>query len=177
MISVSTTKVAVFTTIAVAMIPFITGCESPAQGNFDPAWSPPAVARVRIGPIVDNAPKEKRKDVGNFDVSGELRAKLQEALNKGGIGGSSAGEADLVLLPKIVDYDPGNALGRWVAPGIGTTTLSVECRLMQGEREVGTVSTLRKVEGGGLYTIGQWRHIFDPVAADIADQLKKKLRP
>jgi hypothetical protein len=41
---------------------------------------------------------------------------------------------------------------------------------------MGKINIRRTIEFGGVYTIGQWEAIFGPVAGDIVDALREKVR-
>lgn len=153
------------------------GCgATSAHSNWEKDWAPQKGYRVRVADIVDQAPVEKRKSVKEFDVVGELRTRLSASIDKKGLGvPPQSASPQLSLTTRILDYDPGNAFGRWLSPGLGSTVLSVECKVFDGPREVGTVWSLRTVSYGGAYSIGQWKEIFKTVADDVAGELKKKI--
>jgi hypothetical protein len=87
----------------------------------------------------------------------------------------SGGQARrVVLVSKIIEYEPGDAFKRWLMPGWGATVVGVECEVRDGDRLVGTVRARRTVSAGGGYTIGAWRTIFSSVADDIVGELRGK---
>jgi len=70
----------------------------------------------------------------------------------------------------IVQYQEGNAFGRWLAPGLAKTILSVETSLKNIDGEILLQSQVtRSVGAGGGYTIGAWSKVFDDVAEKIAE--------
>jgi hypothetical protein len=165
--------------LAAMSLVLLSGCGAEShQAIFASSYVAATDTRIRVGTIEDAADKALRKDVGQFGIVNELRVRLEEELDRAGLGASAQSTAPhLVLDVRIVDYQPGNAFGRWLMPGAGSTILSVEGKLYDGTREVGTARSLRTISVGGAYSIGQWKEVFRTVAHDIATDLKKQLRP
>lgn len=70
----------------------------------------------------------------------------------------------------IVQYQEGNAFGRWLAPGLAKTILSVETSLKNTDGEILLQSQVtRSVGAGGGYTIGAWSKVFEDVAKKIVE--------
>ena len=166
------------------MLVFICGLMLAACGaishhaTFAPGFAAASGIQVRVADIIDAAPKDNRGEQKDFDISGELRKQLESKLQENGLKAPSGAAGDaLVLYAKILEYDPGSAFGRWLMPGVGSTVLSVECKLYQSGSEVGTINALRTVSAGGFYTVGAWKSIFGTVAEDIVEELKKKIAP
>ncbi len=57
---------------------------------------------------------------------------------------------------KILTYEKGNAFKRWLAPGWGATSLSIQCDLYDSNKVVGSLNAMKSVTAGGGYTIGAW---------------------
>jgi hypothetical protein len=113
------------------------------------------------------------------DVASMLRNALSEALQEKHLVWLSPDQPHhLILTARIVDYEPGNALRRWLLPGWGSTVLAVDAELRDadGGALVGVLSDRRAVRFGGAYTIGAWKAIFDTVAADIAHDVAAAIR-
>lgn len=167
------------TLFVVALVFVLTGCGAVAHNaTFEPGFAPVPTTLVRVGNVIDSAPKEKRGDQANFDVIGELRTQLEDQLDQNGLLATETTDGhSYILSAEIVDYEPGSAFGRWLFPGVGSTVLSVECAFYDGETMIGTITAVRSVEAGGAYTIGAWKSIFETVAKDIVVELKQKLRP
>ncbi len=156
---------------------FLAGCGTVAhKATFMPGFDPRKVALVRVDAIVDAAPKDNRGDQANFDIANYLRIKLEEKLDETALlAPRGSAEQHYVLKAEIVEYEPGNAFGRGLFPGVGSTVLSVECKLYDGDKMIGTISAVRTVKMGGVFTIGAWHTIFNAVADDIVGELKEKL--
>jgi hypothetical protein len=156
---------------------FLPGCGSAVKATYDPAFQPPLGTMVQVGAVVDAAPMENRGDREDLDISAKMRRALEDGLEKAGLlapAGSTGPNLELVVT--IGNYEPGNAFGRWLLPGLGATKLSVECTLHHYDREVGTISVDREVAIGGAYTIGEWEEVFEDVAKNIVYELKQKLK-
>jgi hypothetical protein len=139
---------------------------------------------VRIGQVTDavSSPEalaaRKKLPDASFDPARELHAQLEREVDRVGLGVSAAAVGEhLTLDATILDYWPGSAFTRWLVPGAGKTVLEIECKVMNGGREVGTAHVRRSVDAGGAYTANAWKSIFHTVAMDIAADLKKQLRP
>jgi hypothetical protein len=148
-----------------------TGCGSVShQLVLNQDYVPSADTKVAIGPVNNNTGHEY--DIYIVDMfKGALQDKLaHENIMWGGDGGEK-----ITISTKIIEYEEGNAFQRWLLPGWGTTVLSVQCELRNGERLVGSVEARRTVSAGGGYTIGAWRYIFMDVAEDVAKELRAKL--
>ena len=166
-------------TVIAALVFCGAGCGATRHhAEFDPAFYPNPNSVIRVGAITDEAHKGNRGNKEDLDLAQELRTELEKKLAKEGLLASAEVNAQtFVLSSQILDYDPGNAFGRWLWPGVGSTVLSVQSKLHEGDRQVGTIRAMRTVSWGGAYSIGQWKLVFGNVAADIIKELKAKLRP
>lgn len=165
--------------IAFICVLFLSGCGTVQHDAvFVSGYAPSPKATVVLGEVTDAAPVIKRgNDHKDFDIAKAMREQLEAKLRESGLlTASGRTEGSLVLSVKIVDYEPGDAFKRWLMPGYGSTVLSVECTLHDGDKKVATVTARRTVDAGGGYTIGAWQTIFGKVAEDIVSDLKKKLR-
>jgi hypothetical protein len=86
------------------------------------------------------------------------------------------GPDEIVVSTEVLDYEPGNAAKRWVMPGWGTTVLAVRCGLQEreGGAQLGIVEARRTISFGGLFTMGAFKTIFRPVAADVVQKLAER---
>ena len=84
-------------------------------------------------------------------------------------------DTKLVLNSKIVEYAKGNAFKRWLLPGWGSTVLTIQCDLMNGNNVVGSAEARRTVSVGGGYTIGAWKTIFASVSKDVVGDLRSQI--
>ncbi len=155
----------------------LAGCgETNHIATFTPQFSPSAASRFTVGDVIDSSDRLKQSDLPpDFDPSAELKTQIEQHLAASGIVADGSTVNVITLVPTIVDYEPGNAFQRWLAPGAGTTKLTVKVDLEQGGESLGIIRARRTIEMGGIYTIGDWRSIFGPVAGDVVDELQKKL--
>ena len=162
--------------LALTFVFIFGGCGTTAHdAKYAQDFVPSESAKIMIGQISDTK-DEGGDQEGDFDTENELRTQLEGKLSENGLlATGAAGEEYYVLSAEIVDYEPGSAAKRWLWPGYGATELSVQCTLSEGDRKVGNVFARRTVEGGGLYTAGAWKSIFDTVAGDVVEEIKSKL--
>jgi hypothetical protein len=153
----------------VALLAFVTGCGTVHHNlTLAPGYEPAAGTTVKVGTVKDSSVTK-----ADVDTAAMFREALTEALQKQRMHG--AGTAQLVANGEIVDYSKGNAFKRWLMPGWGATTLSVRCSFSDGGKEVATAEAKRAVAGGGLASVGAWKKVFDSVANDIVEDLKKQM--
>ncbi len=154
----------------------LTGCVGTVKhrAEFSPSYALKPDTQVAVEAVSNDTGKSF-----DFDIAEELKKQLNLQLAREGLQWASAsGGEPLHLSAKILHYEKGNAFGRWLWPGVGSTVLEVEGELMtRGNSEkVAKVKALRTVDMGGAYSIGQWKIVFESVARDIAQELKKQLR-
>jgi len=77
---------------------------------------------------------------------------------------------------QILDYDMGSAFKRWLIPGYGSTVLGVHTDVIDVDtgQKVSELEHRKTVAGGGLYSVGAWKTIFNTVATDIATDIERK---
>jgi hypothetical protein len=157
---------------------FVTaGCMGLAkrEAEFNPGYALAAPAAFEVLSVTNST-----GTTFDFDITAELRKQLKLQLQEQQLDWhpSSAGR-HLILDVEILDYIKGNAFNRWLTPGMGKTLLDVQCVITESESRthVGKVKVLRTVDGGGLYSVGQWNAIFHTVAKDLVGELKTKLKP
>ncbi len=133
----------------------------------------------------DYAPKDGTKievgtvsnDTGRtFDIRIEdmLRDALIKTFQEEGLTGTGDA-ARLQTNCRILTYEKGDAFKRWLLPGWGSTVLTIQCDLLDANKNVGTIDAKRTVDAGGAYTAGAWEKIFAHVASDVAEDIKAKL--
>ena len=157
----------------------LAGCVGAANhfATYTPQFMPTPASRYSVGTVVNSSDPLKRSDVpADFDPSAELRLQLERQISANGLAYDTNAPDAIILMATITDYDPGNAGLRWLSPGAGATILTVKCDLRQNGVDAGTIRVRRTTETGGLYSVGQWKTIFQPVAGDIVDALKQKIR-
>ena len=149
----------------------LTGCIGASKHGvqLQPGHVMPSAPALRVGEVTNVTGRTY-----DFDVTGELLKKLSAALATARL---DQGTENLELNLQITDYEKGNAFGRWLMPGVGSTRLTVTGVMSKADsREVvAKIDAHRTVEMGGLYSVGQWKIIFESVADDIVKDLKKHL--
>jgi hypothetical protein len=122
-------------------------CASMEDQTFssDPLVRPGA--KIELGSVT--IPPDKSYEI---DAATLMREALRDSLSERGIIWESELEADRFLLNVVVsDYEPGNAFGRWLMPGLGSTILHVSGELIDqssGE-SAGTLDYEKGVYAGG----------------------------
>ncbi len=163
--------------ISVSLLCSVLGCGGAANrwATYDPDFRPNKNTKVAIDELKDLAPLENRESLDeNFDPVAELQRKIESKL--GALHASDTSDASSVLYLKlrIMDYEPGDAFLRWWN-FTGMTVLTVYCDVYQHGKKEGTIKARRTIEMGGIYSIGQWKHIFGAIAGDIVSELKAKV--
>ena len=76
------------------------------------------------------------------------------------------------LIVNIRQYEEGSAFLRWVIPGMGETFLNIETILLdENNNPVSQLRTSRTIQGGGGYTAGAWKRVFDSVAKRLISDI------
>ena len=142
-------------------------------------FTPAPGARVHVGPVEIAAEFPGSETSG--DLAAEMHATLELELRRAGrlAAADDAVEGDLVLSTTIVGYEPGEVFVRpfrYVAGSgirMARTSLSVECTLWEGTRDVGSIALERITS----ITEGprEWKRIFALVAEDVVDALSREL--
>ena len=85
--------------------------------------------------------------------------------------------AVLVLKTKLIEYEPGNAFGRWLLPGLGTTVCTMHAEILDKNNGalVGRMESRQTVSFGGAYSIGADLYICKRVADELMRDIDKKL--
>ena len=133
-------------------------------------YSPQSQTKIEVGQVT-NETKE------TFDVNVEqmLTDAFAEELRKETMLWDGGSDTKLVLSSKIVEYAKGDAFKRWLLPGWGSTVLTIQCDLKDGNKVVGSAEARRTVSIGGGYTIGAWKTIFASVAKDVVEDLRSQI--
>ncbi len=155
----------------------LSGCgavshEATMLGNFVPDPG----SRVEVGTVTNATGQAPKVDDEVVNIEQLLSDALAEKLRREDLLWAGNPSRKLVLVTKIVEYEPGDAFKRWLLPGWGSTVVSVESELRDANQLVGTVRARRTVSFGGVYTIGAWRTIFASVADDVVSELRAKIR-
>ncbi len=111
----------------------------------------------------------------DVDVEQMLRNAVTLELENAGLYSRQAGTGVMVMNMSITDYQKGDAFKRWLMPGYGSTVLTIHCELVDSEGNVDAMADARRtVDAGGAYTIGAWESIFNQVAKDLVEDLRKQ---
>jgi hypothetical protein len=83
-----------------------------------------------------------------------------------------------VLKSKLIEYEPGNAFGRWLLPGLGTSVCTVDAEILEKGTGalVGRMQSRQTVSIGGAYSIGADTYICKRVADDLIKEIEKKVK-
>jgi hypothetical protein len=89
----------------------------------------------------------------------------------------SSQPAAVVLKTKLVEYEPGNAFGRWLLPGLGTTICTVDAEVLDKQTGalIGRLNSRQTVSFGGAYSIGADNYICKRVADELIAEIDKKV--
>jgi len=147
-----------------------TGCGTVSHTlRWEEGYLPQTGTLVEVGPV-------KNETGETFDVNVEqmLADAFAEALREQQMLWTGAEGRKLVLTSKIVEYKKGSSFKRWLLPGWGTTVLTVQSDLREGDVLVGSAQARRTVSFGGFYTVGAWRTIFANIARDVVKDLRSQ---
>lgn len=102
---------------------------------------------------------------------------MQELLRERKLLNVSPQPAVFVFKSKLIEYEPGNAFGRWLLPGLGTTVCTVHAEILDKRNGalVGSMESRQTVSVGGAYSIGADKYICKRVADDLIDDIDEKL--
>ena len=150
------------------------GCGSVSHSaQFESTFVPRADTRIEVGPVTNETGKTFDADLPQMFTEA-----LSQQLQSENLLWTQGQQGDhLIIATKIVEYDEGNAMKRWVLPGWGSTVITLHCELKESgsEKLVGSVEAHRTVSFGGAYTIGAWKTIFASVAKDVVKELRAQI--
>jgi hypothetical protein len=161
-------KKIILSSFLLAVIFLFTGCSAKHDIAFNNNYLHKADAKIQVGYITNNTSK-------TFDVNIEemLKNSINQKLSQDNLLWLQETNPKLTLNVRILKYSKGNAFARWMMPGLGATVLTIEADLKDGESIVGTARANRTVAAGGAFTVGAWKAVFDDVALDLVNDLKK----
>jgi uncharacterized protein DUF4410 len=163
--------------LAVLLGLVLSGCGAVShETSLLPNYVPEPGSRIEVGTVTNVTGQVPKVDDEVVNIEQLLTDALDKKLRGEDLLWSAPPSRKLVLISKIVEYEPGDAFKRWLLPGWGSTVVSVEGELRDANRLVGTVRARRTVSFGGGYTIGAWRTIFASIADDIVSELREKIR-
>ncbi len=130
-------------------------------------YVPHAGSEVGVGEVSN----ETGRDFG-YAIEDIMRDALVRAFQDRGLWPSDPKLPRMKTNCRILTYEEGNAVKRWLFPGWGPTVLSVRCYLLDSGLVVGSLAALRTVDYGGMLTLGAEGMVFSQVARDVADDIK-----
>ncbi len=139
--------------------------------SADPSWS----GKLSGIEVVDES--NSIKDHG-IPADERLNAALETHLS---IAPGEASSSTPQMRFSVLDYQPGNAFFRWLLGGIVpkasfVTALGVHAEITDGTEQVAEWTGWRGVRPGGFFgSPGGWKRVFNTVANDIADDIKKEV--
>ena len=155
----------------------LAGCGAVShEGTLLNGYVPERGIRIEVGKVTNATGQTPTVDGETVNIEQMLTDNLTAKLRDEEFLWAGAPGRRLVLISKILEYEPGDAFKRWLLPGWGSTVVAVEGELHDETNTlVGTVQARRTVSFGGAYTIGAWRSIFSSVADDIVSDLRSKI--
>ena len=157
--------------VAALAVMMVAGCGSVRHaGQYDREFVPMQGMKVEVGPVVNTTGRSFEADIVPL-FRNALSADLSDADL---LWSATSTTGHLVLSTKILEYEPGCSLTRWLVPGWGTAALTVHCEMKDSETHtfVGSIDARRTISIGRF---AGWRVIMADVGADVAGELKRKL--
>jgi hypothetical protein len=151
----------------------VSGCGKSSQSTtVDNPAVPHSSIRIKVMDVSNDS-----KALPDVDMIGLLWDSLKEQLAKDGMLWTKDWVGTPLLMEaRIIGYQRGDDIQRWVAPGFGSTKLAVRCEVKDGDRLVATVETKRSIGFGDGIQFRAWRKIYSQVAEDVVRELRTKLR-
>ncbi len=133
----------------------------------------PSDATYSVGTVLDQSGFVFPEDENRTDIAQSMEFSLVAALREEGMYKEEGASYSIDV--RILEYEPGNAFGRWLLPGVGSTVLQATSRVGDSEDVVGNIETRNTIDAGGASTINAWRTIFKDGAAEIVKELKESM--
>ncbi|TDT88369.1 DUF4410 domain-containing protein [Pseudodesulfovibrio indicus] len=133
----------------------------------------PASSKYSVGSARNASGFVFSDDDEGLDIAESMKTALVDELNREGL--YQEENPDYSIDVTVKKYEPGNAFGRWLMPGAGSTVLEVSSQVRACESPVGHIETKNTVEAGGVYTVGAWKDIFKDAAEEIVKELKESM--
>lgn len=109
----------------------------------------------------------------NIDIKNRMEESFRDKLTKYNSDNQYFSKYSIYI--DIREYDQGSAALRWAIPGMGETYLNVEATLYDDNKNVvSQYRAARSVQGGGGYTAGAWKRVFDSVSSELLKNIYKK---
>lgn len=133
----------------------------------------PAESKYSVSSVQDESGYVFAEGEESIDIAQCMRSAIVGELNEAGLYTEENPNYSIELT--IRKYEPGNAFGRWLMPGVGSTVLQVSSHVRESENLVGTIETRNSIDAGGAYSIGAWKTIFKDAALEIVKELKESM--
>ncbi|XPV74715.1 MAG: DUF4410 domain-containing protein [Desulfovibrio sp.] len=136
----------------------------------------PATAKYTVKAPVDNSKYDPNaKGAEQIVLTESMDTALVAELKKHDLYAEDPSSA-YTIFPTITEYNPGNAFGRWLMPGVGSTKLLVSSSVLNSEgSELGVINSKNTVDAGGGYTIGAWKYVFEQAAVEIVEEVRESM--
>lgn len=109
----------------------------------------------------------------NIDIKNRMEESFRDKLTKYNSDNQYFSKYSIYI--DIREYEQGSAALRWAIPGMGETYLNVEATLYDDNKNVvSQYRAARSVQGGGGYTAGAWKRVFDSVSSELLKNIYKK---
>ena len=135
----------------------------------------PTTAKYYVKAAEDNSGFVFGKDDDAVDIKVVMENALVGKLKAEGMYSDNPEDA-FSIKPTVKKYDPGNAFGRWLMPGVGSTVIEVSSDVSDPDGKIiGIIQTKNSVDAGGGFTMGAWKYIFEHAAGEIVKELKESM--
>lgn len=115
-----------------------------------------SIKKVVVNDLTDNT-------IGLIDIQNRMRISIENEIIARDLDRQDNLQYSLII--NIRQYEEGSAFLRWAIPGMGETFLNIETILFdENNNIVSQLRTSRTIQGGGGFTAGAWKRIFDSVA-------------
>ena len=133
----------------------------------------PSESKYTIGSVQDESGYVFPEDEESLDIAESMRIALVDELSEEGL--YSEENSNYTIDLTVKKYEPGNAFGRWLMPGAGSTVLKVSSQVRESEILIGNIETKNTIDAGGAYSVGAWKSIFREAAIEIVKELKESM--
>lgn len=133
----------------------------------------PSNARYYISKVYDQSGYTFPEGEESINIAQSMEKSLIDELKKEGLYDDKM--QGYSIEPSIHKYEPGNAFGRWLMPGAGSTLLQVSSKVEKSNQLIGNIETKNSIDAGGAYSIGAWKTIFEDAAIEIVKELKESM--
>lgn len=133
----------------------------------------PVESKYSVSSVQDESGYVFAEGEESIDIAQCMRSAIVDELNEAGL--YTEENPNYAIELTIKKYEPGNAFGRWLMPGVGSTLLQVSSQVRESENLVGTIETKNSIDAGGAYSLGAWKTIFKDAALEIVKELKESM--